>query len=122
MSSIVSSWASATYVHRGTTLNLSSLSLSSLTTARESLSTLDFAVSTVTNERGKLGAVQNRLQFAIAYSQNEIESIQSSEASIRDVDIALEVSELSRSRILLQSGNAMLVQSNLTSVQALTLL
>ena len=62
----------------GTTLNLASLSLNSLTTARESLVTLDLAVNTVSNERGKLGAVQNRLQFTIAYSQNEIESIQAS--------------------------------------------
>ena len=106
----------------GTALNLSSLSLTSLTTARESMAILDLAVTTVSNERGKLGAVQNRLQFTIAYSENEIESIQSSEASIRDADIALEVSQLSRARILMQSANAMLVQSNVTSVQALTLL
>ena len=106
----------------GTNLNLGSLSLNSLTTARESLQPLDMAVFTVSNERGKLGAVQNRLQFAIAYSQNEIESLQASESSIRDADVAVEVSELSRRQILMQSANAMLVQSNVTPVQALTLL
>ena len=51
-----------------------------------------------------------------------IESIQASEASIRDADIAVEVTELSRGQILLQSSNAMLVQANASSVAALSLL
>ena len=105
----------------GSALNLQDLSVSSLSGAREAFATLDMAVNTVANERGKLGAVQNRLTFTIAYSENEIESIQASESSIRDADIALEVSEFSRSQILLQSSNAMLVQANVSSVQALSL-
>jgi len=52
----------------------------------------------------------------------EIESIQASEATIRDADVALEVSEYSRSQILLQSGNAMLSQANVNAVSALSLL
>ena len=74
------------------------------------------------DERGKLGAVQNRLLFAIAYSENEIENIQASEATIRDADVAAEVTEFSRAQILLQAGNAMLSQANVNTVQALTLL
>ena len=105
----------------GSALNLQDLSVSSLSGAREAFATLDMAVNTVANERGKLGAVQNRLTFTIAYSENEIESIQASESSIRDADIALEVSEFSRSQILLQSSNAMLVQANVSSIQALSL-
>jgi len=66
--------------------------------------------------------VQNRLNFAIGYTENEIESIQASEATIRDADVALEVSEFSRSQILLQSGNAMLSQANVNAVSALSLL
>jgi flagellin len=69
-----------------------------------------------------MGAVQNRLNFAIGYTENEIESIQASEATIRDADVALEVSEFSRSQILLQSGNAMLSQANVNAVSALSLL
>ena len=106
----------------GAALNLTDLSVSSLTGAREAFATLDQAISTVSAERGKLGAVQNRLMFAIAYSENEIESIQASESSIRDADVAHEVTEFSRSQILLQSSNAMLVQANVGSVSALSLL
>ena len=69
-----------------------------------------------------MGAVQNRLDVTIAYTENEIESIQASEASIRDADIAAEVTEFSRRQILLQSSNAMLVPANASSVVALSLL
>jgi flagellin len=106
----------------GATLNLDTLSISSLATGRQALTGLDLAIEKVSSERGKLGAVQNRLTFSIAYNENEIENIQASEASIRDADIALEVTEFSRSQILLQSSNAMLVQANVGSVQALSLL
>tara|TARA_B110000196_G_scaffold13711_1_gene11005 strand:+ start:334 stop:627 length:294 start_codon:yes stop_codon:yes gene_type:complete len=86
------------------------------------LASIDRAIANVANERGKMGAVQNRLDVTIAYTENEIESIQASEASIRDADIAVEVTELSRGQILLQSSNAMLVQANASSVAASSLL
>jgi flagellin len=106
----------------GANLNLSSISIDTLNNARQAMAVIDLAVNTVSNERGKLGAVQNRLAFTIAYSENEIESIQASEASIRDADVAHEVTQFSRGQILLQSSNAMLVQSNVNAIQALSLL
>ena len=106
----------------GTQLNLGGVSVSSIGSARQAIGNIDQAITNVANERGKMGAVQNRLDFTIAYTENEIESIQASEASIRDADIAAEVTEFSRGQILLQSSNAMLVQANVGSVSALSLL
>ena len=106
----------------GEVLALDRLSITSQSGARQALGNLDQAIATVSGERGKLGAVQNRLAHTISFSENEIENIQASEASIRDSDIALEATSLSRSRILLQSSNSMLVQANVRSIQALTLL
>lgn len=106
----------------GDTLALAQLSISSQSTARTALDGLDQAISTVSSERGKLGAVQNRLAHTISFSENEIENIQASDASIRDTDIAQEATKLSRSNILLQSSNSMLVQANVQSIQALSLL
>ena len=106
----------------GSNLNLSDVSIDTLGNARGSISTIDRAITNVANERGKMGAVQNRLSFAIGYTENEIESIQASEATIRDADVALEVSEFSRGQILLQSSNAMLSQANVNAVSALSLL
>jgi flagellin len=83
---------------------------------------LGWRIINVANERGKMGAVQNRLDFTIAFTENEIESIQASESSIRDADIAAEITEFSRAQIILRSSTAMLVQANVGSVAALALL
>ncbi|MBI2502935.1 MAG: flagellin [Candidatus Latescibacteria bacterium] len=106
----------------GETLGLDQLSINSQSAARQALDGLDQAIAAVSGERGKLGAVQNRLSHTISFSENEIENIQASEASIRDTDIAQEATELSRSRILLQGSSSMLIQANVRSIQALTLL
>ena len=106
----------------GNELNLGRVLVASIGSARQALASTDRAITNVANERGKMGAVQNRLDVTIAYTENEIESIQASEASIRDADIAVEVTEFSRRQILLQSSNAMLVQANASSVAALSLL
>ena len=103
-------------------LNLGRVLVASIGSARQALASTDRAITNVENERGKMGAVQNRLDVTIAYTESEIESIQASEASIRDADIAVEVTEFSRRQILLQSSNAMLVQANASSVAALSLL
>ena len=96
--------------------------VASIGSARQALTSTDRAITNVANERGKMGAVQNRLDVTIADTEYEIESIQASEASIRDADIAVEVTEFIRRQILLQSSNAMLVQANASSVAALSLL
>ena len=96
--------------------------VASIGSARQALTSTDRSITNVANERGKMGAVQNRMDVTIAYAENELESIQASEASIRDADIAVEVTEFSRRQILLQSRNAMPVQANASSVAALSLL
>ena len=65
--------------------------------------------------------MQNRLDSTITNTENEIENIQASESTIRDADIATEVTEFSRGQILVQSSNAMLVQANINSVVTLAL-
>jgi len=104
----------------GPTLNLGDLSIDTLSGARAALSTLDAATVRVASERGKLGATQNRLAFAVAYSENGIESIQASDASIRDADMAQEVTELTRSSILVAAGSATLVHANLNAMRLLS--
>jgi flagellin len=106
----------------GSSLNLQSISIGSIAAARQSLATIDRAVETVANQRGALGAVQNRLSSTIAYTESEFENIQASDASIRDADVAREVTAFSRLQVLLQSSNAMLVQANVSKVSALSLL
>ena len=106
----------------GAALNLGQVSLGSINSARSAISTIDMAIETVANARGDLGAVQNRLNFSIGFTEVEIENITASDATIRDADVAREVSDFARSQILVQASNAMLVQSNVTAIGALSLL
>jgi len=106
----------------GNALNLGQLSVSSIDTARAAIDGIDQAIRTVANARGDLGVVQNRLSFTIGFTESEIESITASDASIRDADIAREVTEFVRNQVLVQASNAMLVQANVTSIGVLSLL
>lgn len=106
----------------GVNLNLTAASVSTLDDARSAITSLDQAIVAVSQQRGTLGAFQNRLSFAISYTENEIENIQASEASISDADIAQEVTSFTRAQILSQAATAMLAQANVLPQNALSLL
>lgn len=106
----------------GAQLNLSGISVSTLESARSIISTIDLAIDTVSGQRGDLGAIQNRMGFTIRSLENAIENLQASESSIRDADIAEEVSKFTRAQILVQSSTALLAQANAVPQNALTLL
>ena len=106
----------------GEILNLNTASVATLTTSRSAITVLDNAIVEVAQQRGDLGAYQNRLNFTISYTENEIENIQASEASISDADIAEEVTSFTRAQILSQAATAMLAQANVLPQNALALL
>ena len=106
----------------GSQLNMSNAGVASISDARTAITTIDLAITEVASERGNLGAFQNRLSFTIAYTENEIENIQASEASISDADVAAEVTEFTRAQILSQASTAMLAQANVIPQNALALL
>ena len=106
----------------GDNLNLSVASVATLTTSRSALTSIDQAITAVAQQRGDLGAFQNRLSFTISYTENEIENIQASEASISDADIAAEVTQYTRAQVLSQASTAMLAQANVMPQNALALL
>ena len=106
----------------GSILNLNTTSVASISTSRTSITQLDIAITEVSQTRGDVGALQNRLAFTIGYTENEIENIQASEASISDADIAEEVTQFTRAQILSQAATAMLAQANVLPQNALALL
>jgi flagellin len=106
----------------GTTLNLNITSVATIGTSRSSITAIDQAIAAVSQQRGDLGAYQNRLAFTIGYTENEIENIQASEATISDADIAEEVTAFTRAQILSQAATAMLAQANVLPQNALALL
>jgi len=98
------------------------LSVTSAAGALTALDTINTAISTVTQGRGKVGAVQNRLSRSVANLSVTIENLQAAESSIRDADIAEEIATLTRNQILVQSSTAMVGQANLIPQSILQLL
>lgn len=106
----------------GAELNLNITSISTLLSARESIPFIDLAISRVASQRADIGAIQNRLAFTVSSANNAIENIQASESSIRDADVAAEISEFTRAQILTQAATSVLAQANAIPQSALSLL
>ncbi|WML46889.1 flagellin Hag [Neobacillus sp. PS3-34] len=91
----------------------SAIDLSSTTAvATASITTLDTAIKTVSAERSKLGAYQNRLEHTINNLNNSSENLTAAESRVRDVDMAKEMMNQTKNSILGQAAQAMLAQSN----------
>ncbi|MFH5824909.1 flagellin [Georgenia sp. AZ-5] len=88
------------------------LSVSDATTAQGSITTIDAAIKSVSTSRSDLGAVQNRLEYAVRNINVSAENLASAESRIRDVDMAKEMMNFTRANILSQAGTAMLAQAN----------
>jgi flagellin len=90
--------------------------------ASAALASIDDAIKTVSEERSKLGAVQNRFEHTIANLSVAAENLAASESRIRDTDMALEMVAFTRAQILQQAGTAMLAQANSAPQSVLQLL
>ncbi len=86
------------------------------------ISAVDNALKSVSDQRSKLGAIQNRLEHTIANADNTAENLQAAESRIRDVNMADEMVKYSKSSILQQAGQSMLAQANQSTQGVLSLL
>jgi len=103
-------------------LGIDTLSVTAAAQALTTLDTINTAISKVTQARGQVGAVQNRLTRSVGNLSVSIENLQAAESSIRDADIAKEIADLTRNQILVQSATAMVGQANLIPQSILQLL
>jgi flagellin len=88
------------------------LNISTVDDASKAIAVIDKAIQTVSAERSKLGAVQNRLEHTINNLGTAEENITSAESRIRDVDMAKEMADYTKNNILAQAAQAMLAQAN----------
>jgi len=105
-----------------TGLSIHELSVTSSDGALTALEQMNTAIATITQGRGKVGAVQNRLIRTISTVSIAIENLSAAESAIRDADIAEEVALLTRNQILVQAATAMVGQANLIPQSVLQLL
>ncbi|WP_123053471.1 flagellin [Clostridium sp. JN-1] len=107
---------------RTSALGIAGIDLSTQAGAQDAITKLDSATKSVSSERAKLGAVQNRLEHTIANLGTSSENLTSAESRIRDVDMAKEMMNFQKNNILSQAAQSMLAQANQQPQQVLQLL
>jgi flagellin len=90
--------------------------------AENLIQSVDQAISDVSTNRSQLGAYQNRLEHTIANLGVTQENMTAAESRIRDVDMAAEMVNFTKTGILQQAGQAILAQANQAPAGVLTLL
>ena len=91
------------------------------TAARATITMLDDAIKTVSTERGKLGALSNRLSSTITNLDQVRVNLSASQGRIEDADFAEETANLAKGQILQQAATAMLAQANASKQTVLAL-
>ena len=103
-------------------LQLDTMTVSTVSGALSAMDSINSALSTVSDGRGKLGAVQNRLTHTLKNLGVTVENLSAAESQIRDADYAAEISQFTRNQILVQASTAILAQANLVPQTVLQLL
>lgn len=86
------------------------------------LATIDAAIKTVSDQRSKIGAVQNQLNYTITNLQTGITNVTASRSNLTDADLATEVGNMTQSQILSQAATSVLAQANSAPQAVLKLL
>jgi flagellin len=103
-------------------LGLSGVDISSTSGAQAAITALDTAINGVSTVRASLGATQNRFEHTINNLNVAIQNTTAANSRIVDTDMASEMTNFSKSQILVQAGTAMLAQANQSSQSILKLL
>ena len=102
--------------------DLSGIDLTTQTGATSALTVIRNALIATANQRATIGAGLNRLQSAVPVMQSQSLNTQSAESTIRDANMAAEISNMTKYKILSQTGVAALSQANASSQSILSLL
>jgi flagellin len=96
--------------------------VSGTSNAQAAIDALDNAIKGVSTVRSYLGATQNRFEHTVNNLNVAIQNTTAANSRIRDTDMASEMTNFSKSQILVQAGTAMLAQANQSSQSILKLL
>jgi len=112
----------------GTSLNLTSSALTiatdptTLANAQTALSQIDVAITNANVALGVIGSLQSRIEVATENTKTTIQNFSAAESSIRDLDMAAEMTRFTKNQVLAQAGTAMLAQAQQSGQSILTLL
>ena len=95
-----------------TDLSVAAKVVSTYSDATTALAAINTAIDTIATSRAKLGASQNRLEFAAANVATQMENAEAARSTLMDLDVAAEMSSFTSNQILQQAGVSMLAQAN----------
>ena len=98
------------------------LSVQTQDKANAAINTIDTALQKALDEQANIGAVQTRLNYTSSNLTTASENVQNSESTIRDADMAKEMTNYTKNNVLLQAAQSMLAQANQNSSAVLSLL
>ena len=101
----------------GTTLKISTQDK-----ANAAINVLDNAIQKALDQQTTIGSVESRLEYTSTNLTTASENVQASESTIRDADMAKEMTNYTRNNVLLQAAQSMLAQANQSSSNVLSLL
>ncbi len=98
------------------------LNISTQDKANAAINVLDNAIQKALDQQTTIGSVESRLSYTSSNLTTASENVQSSESTIRDADMAKEMTEYTKNNVLLQAAQSMLAQANQSSSSVLSLL
>lgn len=102
--------------------SVADIDLSTAQSSAEAITVIDVALQKISQARGNLGAMSNRLDSTISNLTNISGSVQAAKSQVMDADFAAESTQLARGQILSQAATAMLAQANSSKQGVLSLL
>ena len=98
------------------------LNISTQTKANAAINVLDNAIAKALDQQTTIGSVESRLEYTSTNLTTASENVQASESTIRDADMAKEMTNYTKNNVLLQAAQSMLAQANQSSSNVLSLL
>ena len=109
-------------VAEATSGSLDNIDIGTVAGANDAILRVDSAIKQINEQRGQLGAIQNRFESTIANLSTSVENLSASNSRILDADFAAETANLAKSQVLQQAGISVLAQANARPQQVLSLL
>ncbi|MBO4853332.1 MAG: flagellin, partial [Schwartzia sp.] len=102
--------------------NGDTLNVSTQKNANAAINVLDNAIQKALDQQTTIGAIESRLEYTSTNLTTAAENVTASESTIRDADMAKEMTEYTKNNVLLQAAQSMLAQANQNSSSVLSLL
>ena len=96
------------------------LNISTQTKANAAINVLDNAIQKALDQQTTIGSVESRLEYTSTNLTTASENVQASESTIRDADMAKEMTNYTKNNVLLQAAQSMLAQANQSSSNVLS--